>query len=394
MSPRRLALLVTAAALSVGAAGAFSVGPSLELRIAELAARLVGTPTSPPATATSRPLPTAIAVAALGDLPVRQAEAGSAGAAFGRIRQLSFDGCCAAAWWAADSQALHVLDRPTGAAQTGIYALDLWPPGALPRMVDTRTDMIDSGTRLLVRPAGEYSIVKDVETGLEWPLPTDGNPVRLSPDGQRAVWWDAAGGRAQVDGLGRVYASGIDGRDPREIGALWGIDVIGFQPDGRHVLVLGRPMRDRPLYVLSRLDTDSGAMQELARGLWLSNVLLSPGGSWLAYTVSLDVDQPEANGVWVAPTTPGLAPPRRLEVHGAYRWRDDARLVYVPMLPGAGAHALVELDAAQFSSSLLFDPAELPIRIAGNDWSIAPDGSKLAFRSADDRNLWVVELPR
>ena len=131
MSPRRLALLVTAAALSVGAAGAFSVGPSLELRIAELAARLVGTPTSPPATATSRPLPTAIAVAALGDLPVRQAEAGSAGAAFGRIRQLSFDGCCAAAWWAADSQALHVLDRPTVAAQTGIYALDLWPPGAL-----------------------------------------------------------------------------------------------------------------------------------------------------------------------------------------------------------------------------------------------------------------------
>jgi len=386
-----MALGLTLASLVVGCAGAIA-GEGMEMRLADLASRLAGTPTAAPVTPTVGPLPTAVAVGVLGDLSAHDVDARS-DAAFGRIRQLSFDACCAGAWWSAGSDALHFLDRPAGADQTGIYALPLWPPGSLPEMVDTRMNMLDVGTRLLVRPAGDYSIVKDVETGLEWPLPTDGNPVRLSPDGQRAVWWEAKGGREQIDGLGHIYASGIDGLDVREIGALWGVDVITFLPSSRHVLVLGRPLRDRPLYLLSQLDTDTGQMRELARGLWLAQVALSPGGSWLAYTISLDTEQPEANGVWVASTTPGLAEPRKLEIHGAYRWRDDQRLIYVPMIPGASSHALVEYDTASGASSLLFDPAELPIRIAGNDWSVSPDGRLLAFRSATDQNLWVVDLP-
>ena len=83
----------------------------------------------------------------------------------------------------------------------------------------------------------------------------------------------------------------------------------------------------------------------------------------------------------------------KLELHGAYRWRDGSRLVYIPMLPGAASHVLVEYDAKSFSSNLLFQAEDMPIRIANNDWSISPDGSKLAFLSQDDRNLWLIELP-
>jgi hypothetical protein len=41
----------------------------------------------------------------------------------------------------------------------------------------------------------------------------------------------------------------------------------------------------------------------------------------------------------------------------------------------------------------LLDPAEVPIHIANNDWSVSPDGHTMAFVSQDDRNIWVIDLP-
>jgi hypothetical protein len=31
--------------------------------------------------------------------------------------------------------------------------------------------------------------------------------------------------------------------------------------------------------------------------------------------------------------------------------------------------------------------------IAGGDWALSPDGTRLVFVSALDHNLWVLELP-
>ncbi len=307
------------------------------------------------------------------------------------IRQLTFDGCCPGAWWAADSAAIHFIDRP--GEQLGVYAVPLWPPGGLPQIVDTELALRAGGTRLLVKPAEDHSIVRDVQTGQEWPLPTGGNPVRLAADGSRAVWWEEPGGRAQIDGLSRIYGSTIDGSDAQPIGGLWDADVVAFLPDNLNVLVSGRPERDAPTYLLATVDSRTGAMRELARGMWLSDVLLAPGGAWAAYLVSLDRANPEANGVWVAPTEPGRAAPQKLPAFGAYRWRDEHRLVFVPMEPGAASHSLWQLDVATGEVARLFDPAALPIRIAGNDWSISPDGQTLAFVSEDDRNIWAVALP-
>jgi len=307
------------------------------------------------------------------------------------IRQVTFDGCCPGAWWAADSSALHFIDRPNG--RLGVYGVPLRPPGSLPRMVDTALDLRDGGTRLVVHPAAEHSVVKDVESGLEWPLPTGGNPVRLAPDGTRAVWWEAPAGRAQVELLGKVYASGIDGAGAQAIGGLFDVDVVGFLADNVQVAVVGRPVRDDPAYILAALDTRTGALRELARGNWLSDVVLSRGRAWAAYVVSLDRRNPDANGVWVVPTDPSTGGPRKLDRFGGYRWRDDQRLVVVPMEPGSASHSIWQFDAAAGSTTRLVDPAAVPIRVANNDWSVSPDGHHLAFVAEDDRNIWVVELP-
>ncbi len=316
---------------------------------------------------------------------------GSASSGLGRIRQLTFDGCCAGAWWAPDGSAVHFIDRPGG--QIGIYGVAIWPPGALPQMIDAEVTVRASGARYLIRPAGDASIVTDVASGAEWPLPTGGAPARLSPDGSRVVWWDAPGGRAEVDSLNRIHASDIAGQAVREIGGLWGANVVGFLANGVEVLVVGRPLRDSAMDVLAALDTDTGAVREIARGTWVTDVVLAPGGAWVAYMVSLDSAAPEANGIWVAPTGAGAGPPRRLDRVGAYRWRDPVHLLMVPLEPGAPAHSVWQIDAATGDAARIVDPAEIEIRIANNDWSVSPDGRRLAFVSEADRNVWLVELP-
>lgn len=314
-----------------------------------------------------------------------------AGEALPRLRQLTVDGCCPGAWWSGAGDALHFIDRGAGGA--GIYGLSIWPPGGQPTMVDTELAMLADGTRYHIRPAGTQSLVRELDTGREWLLPTGGNPLRLSPDGTRVVWWEARGGRDHHDSLSRIYTAGIDGADPRELGGLYGTEVIGFLPGGGEVLVLGRTERDRPTDVLLALELGTGAMRELARGAWLSDVLLAPSGQWVAYLVSLDRSQPEANGVWIAPTGPGAGAARRLDRFGAFRWRGEDRLLLVPMEPGAASHSLWEYEAAGAAGRPLFDPAEVAFRIAGNDWSVSPDGRHLAFMAEEDRNLWLLELP-
>ncbi len=309
----------------------------------------------------------------------------------GQARQLTQDGCCAGSWWSDDSSALYMVDRPAAAAQAALYRLPLWPPGAEVEPADVQLLLDAQASRYVVRPAGDHSMVEDVVTGDSWPLPTGGNPARLSPDGSRVVWWAARDGSDRFSREVRVFGSRVDGSDVRDLGALWGTEVVSFLPDNRRVLVTGRPATDRAVAVLATLDVESGQLTGIARGLWLGHARSSPDGQWVAYTVSLDREDPAANGVWLAAVDGG--PPRKMPFEGAYRWRDGNRLVFVPLQPGATSHEVWQYDVAADAMTRLLDPTETPLRIANNDWSIAPDGSSLAWLEEMDRNLWVVDLP-
>jgi hypothetical protein len=154
---------------------------------------------------------------------------------------------------------------------------------------------------------------------------------------------------------------------------------------------VGRSARNRPLYVLATLHTETGELEQLAVGNWLSEATLSTDGSHVAYMVSLDCETPDSNGVWIVSTDGGE--PRKLDVVGAYRWRDGRRLVYIPMEPGTAYHTVKELDVVTGEHRTLISPTTVPIRVASNDWSVAPDGGTMAFLSEDDRNIWVIDLP-
>jgi hypothetical protein len=306
-------------------------------------------------------------------------------------RRLTEAGCCSGAWWSDDSTAVHFVDRPGGAPTSAVYGVAVWPPNESPQVVDGELMLQSGATRLVVRPAGGHSIVEDPATGDRWPLPTGGNPVRLSPDGTRAVWWEAHGGWSDNSSLVRVFGSDVYGFDKRELGGMWGTRVVSFLPDSRRVMVVGRPVRDQTLYILATMDVEDGTVTELARGSWLSDAALSRGGSWVAYMTSMDRSDLAANGIWVTSTDGGDA--RKLDFVGAYRWRDDSRLVYVPMQLGADSHELWQIDVESGSTTRLLGPQDARLRIAGNEWSVSPDGASLVYLNGDDHSLWVVDLP-
>lgn len=308
-------------------------------------------------------------------------------------RQLSQPGCCAGAWWSSDSGTLLFLDRPPGSASTGIYGIPLWPPGAEARMVDPWIGVPTGAPRIRVRSAGDHSILRNLDNGEEWPLPTGGRPLRLSPDGSRAVWWDSWGGRQDIDSLVKITTADIYGREVRHLTALWGAAVVGFTRDSRGIIATGRPFKERPLTALVRLDTETSELHEMARGEWLSGALPSPDGRWVAYMVSLDTQHPERNGVWIAGTEDGAPDAaRKLPFEGAYRWRDGARLVVVPMEPNAPAASVWEIDARTMETRLLVGP-DAGIRIANNDWSVSPDGGTMAYLDLTERGVWLIDLP-
>jgi hypothetical protein len=133
-----------------------------------------------------------------------------------------------------------------------------------------------------------------------------------------------------------------------------------------------------------------GPLTELTRGRRIRSTVVSPGGGWMVYLVTTS-DDPAQDGLWLANTTSGER--RKLEVFGAYRWRDEGRLLMIPQELGQPAHRVVQVEAASGQITPLTDPAVTPFRIAGGDWSASPDGRYIVWVGAADYNLWLLELP-
>jgi hypothetical protein len=284
---------------------------------------------------------------------------------------------------------VRYLDRDDASPVAGIFEVPVWPPGMPSRTA--QADVVSgSPARFAVRRSAQ-AIVEDVASGERWPVPSGTNPARVGPDGRWVVWWEGRSDREFHDIAAGVFAAPVGGGEPRELARLWGASVVAFHPQGDRVIVTGRPRSDSPDFVLSSIDVDNRQQVELARGAWLSEAVVSPGGSWVAYMVSLDAANPDANGIWIVPTAGG--PATKLPFVGAYRWRDDARLVFLPLDLTAPEPEVWEYDARSGDMAQLLAPAFEEVRVANNDWSISPDGWRMVYRSVTDMNLYVVDLP-
>ncbi len=377
------ALVIGLAALLLQACGQTFNRPALALPPASTAAPL-SLPVSPN---TAEVETTATAVPSPASLPSQTPEVPTpVPTAAPELLQLTTGGCCSGPFWSPDSSRVLFVDKPSPEAQPGIWGAAL--AGGPAELFTGRLGLYSNDMQLIAFPEGEETIVERLVDGQRWTIPNGGRSVSFSPDGSMLAWTAGSSGPPFDSARRQVWVSQTDGSQARQVVELTGGGFSGWFPDGR-MLVSGRMGPDENGQALWALDPASGTLTELARGERLRSAVLSPEGGWLAYVITFSPD-PAQNGLWLINT-------RTLErfgvsLFGAFRWRDDGRLLLIPMTTEAGSHRLWQVDVASLTIAPLTDPAITPFKVANGDWSVSPDGRWVAFVSAGDANVWLIGL--
>ena len=304
--------------------------------------------------------------------------------------QLTSGGCCVQPFWSPEGQKILFIDKPAPDAPSGIWGVSR--QGGAPELVAKRPGIYSADWRLLAYPEGGITFVENVEDGQRWSIANGGREVTFSPDGSQVAWTGGASGPPYDTVRRQVWVSQVDGSQAHPVIETYGGGFAGWFPDGR-LLVSGRLSLAESGQALWAVhpDAQNGAQpRELARGPRLHGATISPGGGWLAYAVTFAED-PDENGLWVVNVNSGEK--KRLDVFGAYRWRNEGQLLVAPLELGEPWHRFLEVEVGSGQTRALTNPSVTPFKIANNDWAVAPDGSQIVFVSAEDLNLWLLDLP-
>jgi Tol biopolymer transport system component len=297
---------------------------------------------------------------------------------------LTSGGCCVQPAWSPDGSQVWYIDRPDPNSASGVWGVNV--SGGAPQLVTDRLGLYSPDRSLIAYPERGRTYIERIG-GERWVAPSEGRSVSFSPDGAR-IAWQVNSSSANFDRrVTEVWISNVDGSGARRVAQLIGGGFSGWFPDGQRLLVSGRESAEVDPYLAS-LSIDDGALTVIARGERLRGGTPSPGGGWIAYQVTFSSD-PAQDGVW-AVRTDGRAL-RRLDVFGAYRWRAEGRLMLVPLEMDAPSHRLLEVEVATGQVRALTDPGLTPFRMEGGDWTLSPHGDRVAFVSAEDRNIWLIE---
>jgi hypothetical protein len=105
----------------------------------------------------------------------------------------------------------------------------------------------------------------------------------------------------------------------------------------------------------------------------------------VAYWVTLQGDK--FSGVWLARSDGSQA--QKLDWLGGFRWADTGELLYMPVRrSNETASALWSFSPGSGKSTRLTDPAQTPLKVALDQWQVAPGARGIVFRNAADNALW------
>lgn len=307
------------------------------------------------------------------------------------LKQLTDGGCCVQPFWSLDGQRIFYIDRPSQDAQAGLWEVNL--EGEKPEFVTDRLGIYSQDLQMRAFLINGDTVVENISTGDQWVILNGGRAVSFSLDGLWLAWTAGQSGPPFDSAQRQVWISRFDGSQATQVFSAVRGGFVGWFPDGR-LLVSGLSENDSREQVYWALilnqDQDSEPnLVELGRGGRLREAKISPDGSWLAYLVTFS-DNPELDGIWLANTHTGEK--RQLDLFGGYHWRDNQHLLIVPLDLSQPYHRLLQVEASTGEVEMLTDPAVTPFKIANADWSISSDG-KVVFVSAEDGNIWLLELP-
>jgi len=304
------------------------------------------------------------------------------------LAPLTADGCCTRPFWSEDSRQVLFIDKPDESAPAGIYGVETASP-LQTALVTPRIALYSPGMDYVIDLQPGATTLERVADGTRWTVPAQGASVTISPGETRIAW--SRGSASTGGGTSRIWIADLDGGNETQLAALNGASVSGWISD-EALFISGRDAPNTLERVLYCLSVPDGTLTELARADNLRGQILSTDGSWVAYYVAPNPD-PTVNGLWVARTDGSARFQVTPELFGSYQWRDDHRLLLIPLQFAATNHELWELDAATQETRLLHGPDDPAFKVNDGDWAVSPDGRKLVFVSARDHNLWLLTLP-
>jgi hypothetical protein len=310
-----------------------------------------------------------------------------------RFDQITQGGCCAQPSFSPDSARILFMDKPSREAVTGIYAVPISAPLTTPALAFRQLGPFSTDLSLAVNLENGRTVVERIADGVKWTIPNDGRRVSFSPDAKRIAWTVAEDfGNFDVR-RGDVYVANADGSNPKLVATRYGGGVQAWMPDSNRLLIAGKLNRSEPRLKLSILNLSDGKTSDVLEVERSRGFLLSPDGTRGILLVA-QAQSADANGIFLLTLDGRATPPQRLNFFGAYKWCDANRLLYVPLETSAPSNELWRLDATTLKAERLIAPvADGPFKIASGDWDVAPDGRKIVFLSARDRNIWTVTLP-
>ena len=307
------------------------------------------------------------------------------------LRPLTTGGCCVQPGWSPDSRQVLFIDKPSAGDPAGIYAVDIMTGAQKPPQMTGRIGIYSPDRSLVAYPDNSMTIVERPGTGEKWALSNVGQ-VTFAPDNLHLAWTDDPDTTSPYDRRrSDVYVANLDGTGSSRIARVYGGGLAGWLPGGSRIMYQGRPSLDVHERTLTVVDLASGAATNLVTAERISGVSASKDGSWVAYYIAFD-ELKSRSGIWVQRTDGSGA--RKLELWGAYQWRDDSHLLVIPMRKaGQAAFEVWEVDAASGASRKLTDAATTPLQILNGDWRVSPGGRYVVYVNSADRNLWLLSLP-
>lgn len=302
------------------------------------------------------------------------------------VRQLTATGCCTQPAWSSDASQIWFIDRPDSASPVGIYGVDVQNPGP-PRLITERLGVYTPERDFLIQVAGNSTILERLADGRRWTVATQGEGVILSPQ-RTQIAWTVDPDVVVEERISQLWVADLDGGNAQSVAQLPRGGLSGWLDEATLLITSRATLQDR-VSRLETLDLATGDRILLAEDERLRSVQIAPGGQWVSYMISFNVDTTR-NGLWVTAADGSLQTRLPQELFGAYQWRNESELVIIPFDPAATWHTVLSYRPADGAVTTLVDPQVTPIKIANGDWQISPDGRAMVFLSAAQKNVWVV----
>ncbi len=310
------------------------------------------------------------------------------------LRRLTAPGCCSNIWWSADGSQVLYVDKPDE-RPAAIWGVDIATGAAA--QYSAVVGVLQHNDRYVIALAHQTPLgvtVHDRQTGEGWALFGVGSLPFISPDGTR-VAYDGRPSQQTLFASRRenpIVVAALDGSNAQHLATLYGVGIVGWFPDGSRLLALGMQDPDTERPTLWQIDATTGALDKFDDGVHLRNISLSPDGAWLVFLKAFEED-PAVNTTWAINVHTGAQ--KRLDFAVRYAWigAESATLLYIPPreTPDAG-FGVWKLNVASGERTRLTDPEQTPLFIASGDWALARDGKRLAFVSAKDYAIWLLEM--